>query len=185
MYFVPMLAVAAAPAVTRMPRKRRRRRAGRADAGVVWDGSVEMTDDGTVTANGRPYAVPAGTTVDAFVRVRGLDPASVMSNATASRWSARGTQGRSWLMGTGWSWSGRWPVGELGDARRARLARSRLYVVTDARSERGDLATFLDAILGPASTSSSCARRTPKPVTCCGGRRCSARRPTVTARCSR
>ena len=51
-------------------------------------------------------------------------------------------------MGTGWSWFGRWPVGELGDARRARLARSHLYVVTDARSERGDLAAFLDAILG-------------------------------------
>ena len=32
--------------------------------------------------------------------------------------------------------------------RRDRLERSRLYVVTDARRERGDLAEFLDAILG-------------------------------------
>jgi thiamine-phosphate pyrophosphorylase len=33
------------------------------------------------------------------------------------------------------------------DERRGRLARARLYVVTDARQERGDLASFLDAIL--------------------------------------
>lgn len=32
--------------------------------------------------------------------------------------------------------------------RRGRLADARLYVVTDARAERGDLAEFLDAILG-------------------------------------
>ncbi len=34
-----------------------------------------------------------------------------------------------------------------GAARRERLARSRLYVVTDARRSRGDLAEFLEAIL--------------------------------------
>jgi thiamine-phosphate pyrophosphorylase len=33
-------------------------------------------------------------------------------------------------------------------ARRERLARARLYVVTGARQEKGDLAQFLDAILG-------------------------------------
>jgi thiamine-phosphate pyrophosphorylase len=39
-------------------------------------------------------------------------------------------------------------VGDLGAARRERLARSRLYVVTDARRRQGDLARFVDAILG-------------------------------------
>jgi thiamine-phosphate pyrophosphorylase len=34
-----------------------------------------------------------------------------------------------------------------GDVRRDRLARSRLYVVTDARSARGDLHDFLEAVL--------------------------------------
>lgn len=41
----------------------------------------------------------------------------------------------------------RWPVGSVGGARRERLARSRLYIVTDARQEQGDLIEFLDAIL--------------------------------------
>jgi thiamine-phosphate pyrophosphorylase len=36
---------------------------------------------------------------------------------------------------------------EVGDHRRERLARSRLYVVTDARRARGDLEGFLDSIL--------------------------------------
>ncbi len=38
-------------------------------------------------------------------------------------------------------------MGELGDRRRERLARTRLYVVTDARQRQGDLTTFLEAIL--------------------------------------
>lgn len=38
-------------------------------------------------------------------------------------------------------------MGSLGDRRRERLARSRLYVVSGAREDRGDLAGFLDAIL--------------------------------------
>lgn len=36
----------------------------------------------------------------------------------------------------------------MGESRRERLARSRLYVVTDARRRQGDLARFLDEILG-------------------------------------
>jgi thiamine-phosphate pyrophosphorylase len=36
---------------------------------------------------------------------------------------------------------------DTGEARRDRLSRSRLYVVTDARSGRGDLEDFLEAIL--------------------------------------
>jgi thiamine-phosphate pyrophosphorylase len=35
----------------------------------------------------------------------------------------------------------------VGEGRRGRLARTRLYVVTGAREDRGDLAEFLDAIL--------------------------------------
>ena len=35
----------------------------------------------------------------------------------------------------------------IGDGRRERLGRSRLYVVTGARAERGDLAAFLEEIL--------------------------------------
>lgn len=35
-----------------------------------------------------------------------------------------------------------------GTRRRERLARARLYVVTGARADRGDLAEFLDAVLG-------------------------------------
>jgi thiamine-phosphate pyrophosphorylase len=36
----------------------------------------------------------------------------------------------------------------VGESTRERLARGRLYVVTDARERRGDLRAFLDAILG-------------------------------------
>jgi thiamine-phosphate pyrophosphorylase len=38
--------------------------------------------------------------------------------------------------------------GELGERRRERLDRARLYVVTGARSAEGDLAAFLETILG-------------------------------------
>jgi thiamine-phosphate pyrophosphorylase len=39
-------------------------------------------------------------------------------------------------------------MSRLGDTRRERLARARLYLVTDARIEQGDLAAFLDSVLG-------------------------------------
>jgi thiamine-phosphate pyrophosphorylase len=38
-------------------------------------------------------------------------------------------------------------MSRLGDARRERLARARLYLVTDARTAQGDLDSFLDAVL--------------------------------------
>ena len=38
-------------------------------------------------------------------------------------------------------------MSRLGEARRERLARARLYLVTDARQEQGDLDAFLDAVL--------------------------------------
>ncbi|MGH2573684.1 MAG: thiamine phosphate synthase [Actinomycetota bacterium] len=39
------------------------------------------------------------------------------------------------------------PAGSAGERRRERLSRSRLYVATGAREDRGDLAEFLEAIL--------------------------------------
>jgi thiamine-phosphate pyrophosphorylase len=39
-------------------------------------------------------------------------------------------------------------VGDVGTARRERLASARLYLCTDARRDRGDLPEFLDAVLG-------------------------------------
>jgi thiamine-phosphate pyrophosphorylase len=38
-------------------------------------------------------------------------------------------------------------VGDVGTARHERLANARLYLCTDARRDRGDLAEFLDAVL--------------------------------------
>ncbi|MDT7573625.1 MAG: thiamine-phosphate pyrophosphorylase [Actinomycetota bacterium] len=38
-------------------------------------------------------------------------------------------------------------MGDIGTARRERLAAARLYLCTDARRDRGDLAEFLDAVL--------------------------------------
>ena len=42
----------------------------------------------------------------------------------------------------------RWVMSRLGDFRRDRLARAHLYLVTGARTGQGDLAAFLDAVLG-------------------------------------
>jgi thiamine-phosphate pyrophosphorylase len=41
-----------------------------------------------------------------------------------------------------------WVMSGPGDARRERLARARLYLVTDARRAQGDLEAFLDVVLG-------------------------------------
>jgi sulfur carrier protein len=47
------------------------------------DGASRGHDPGSleVVANGRPYAIDAGTTVEAFIRSRGLDPAFVIVEA--------------------------------------------------------------------------------------------------------
>ena len=57
-------------------------------------------------------------------------------------WSGRATRRSRSPRATGWSSFAPWPVD-----RRERLARSRLYVVTDAREERGDLPRFLETVL--------------------------------------
>jgi thiamine-phosphate pyrophosphorylase len=41
-----------------------------------------------------------------------------------------------------------WVMSGPGDARRERLARARLYLVTDSRQTQGDLEAFLDVVLG-------------------------------------
>src|SRR5205823_5794998 len=81
---------------------------------------------------------------------------------SSSRWRTCGRRARSrrgsvgwatrrcgWPRATAWSWSAPWPVARpAGDAGvRERLSAARLYVVTGARQDRGDLAPFLEAIL--------------------------------------
>ena len=110
-----------------------------------------------VIANGKTYEAEAGATVAAFIRERGMDPAFVIVERNGEsvpreryederlaegdllelvRAVAGGAAPESTL--------GR---GDLGEWRRRRLAASRLYVVTGARAERGDLEEFLEAIL--------------------------------------
>jgi thiamine-phosphate pyrophosphorylase len=126
-----------------------------------------------VTANGEPYEVAAGTSVEAFIVERGLDPRFVLvewngeplerwsyetvtlsdgdrlelvravAGGSASAPSAGPSGGETVLAGRAETAS----TGSLGDWRRRRLAASRLYVVTGARAARGDLAEVLEAIL--------------------------------------
>ena len=129
-----------------------------------------------VTANGEPYEVAAGTSVEAFIVGRGLDPRFVLvewNGEPLERWSyetatlsegdrlelvravaggsgpARSTPGAGHPGGET-VLAGREEAaspGSLGEWRRRRLSASRLYVVTGARADRGDLAEFLEAIL--------------------------------------
>ena len=124
-----------------------------------------------VTANGREYDVPGGTTVAAFIEQRQLDPRSVVveHNGEALERARYGAvtlaEGdRLELVRAVAGGSGPPPgfdpaserttlsfetsaPGSLGQWRRRRLAAARLYVVTDARATRGDLAAFLEEIL--------------------------------------
>jgi thiamine-phosphate pyrophosphorylase len=115
-----------------------------------------------VTANGTDYDVADATTVAAFIRQRSLDPQYVVveRNGEAverARYDdlrlepgdrlelVRAVAGGS---GEGETVLSEPAVaGSLGDWRRRRLAAARLYVVTDARQARGDLAEFLEEIL--------------------------------------
>ena len=116
-----------------------------------------------VTANGRAYDVPPGTTVAAFIRERGLDPQYVVveRNGEAlgrARYETlplregdrlelvRAVAGGS-ADGGETVLSGPSTTASLGQWRRKRLGAARLYVVTDARRKQGDLAGFLDEIL--------------------------------------
>jgi thiamine-phosphate pyrophosphorylase len=102
-----------------------------------------------IVANGTPYEVGPNTTVAAFIRLRGLDPQFVVVE-----WNGEALErvrydavtlsdgDRLELVRAVAGGSGE------GARRRERLARARLYVVTGAREDRGDLEGFLDAILG-------------------------------------
>jgi thiamine-phosphate pyrophosphorylase len=115
-----------------------------------------------VTANGSPCDVPAGTTLAGFIRERDLDPQFVIveRNGEAverARYEATTLEPDDRLelvrAVAGGSGEGETVLsepaapGSLGDWRRRRLAAARLYVVTDARQGRGDLAAFLEEIL--------------------------------------
>jgi thiamine-phosphate pyrophosphorylase len=99
-----------------------------------------------VTANGKPYEVRDGLTVAGFIRERGLDPRHVVVERNGEplerpRYEAVALTDGDWLELV------RAVAGGASDGRRDRLARSRLYVVTGPREDRGDLKEFLDAIL--------------------------------------
>jgi len=125
-----------------------------------------------VTANGREYDVPSGTTVAGFIEQRALDPRHVVveHNGEALERARYATvtldEGdRLELVRAVAGGSGPYPgddpaserttlssaagasPGSLGEWRRRRLAAARVYVVTDARAARGDLADFLEEIL--------------------------------------
>jgi len=103
-----------------------------------------------VVANGKPRAVEDGATVEELVRSLGLDPRFVIVERNGEPLqrrvyaSTRLSQGdrvelvRAVAGGAGTS---------AGRERRERLARARLYIVTDARVGRGDLKDFLEEIL--------------------------------------
>lgn len=98
-----------------------------------------------VTANGKPLEVERGTLVSAFIRSRGLDPRYVVVEHNGEPLE-RARYDDVMLEEGDRLELVRAVAG--GSDRRAKLARARLYVVTDARERRGDLAAFLDAILG-------------------------------------
>jgi len=124
-----------------------------------------------VTANGREYDVAPGTTVAGFIHERSLDPRHVVveHNGEAlerSRYETvtLGEGDRLELVRAVAGGSGPYPndpaserttlsstsassPGTLGEWRRRRLAAARVYVVTDAREDRGDLGDFLEEIL--------------------------------------
>jgi thiamine-phosphate pyrophosphorylase len=101
-----------------------------------------------ILANGKPREVPEGATVEALIRSLGLDPRFVIVERNGepverARYGdvrlAPGDRVELVRAVAGGGDRGAW--------RRERLARSRLYVVTDARRGRGDLEDFLEAIL--------------------------------------
>ena len=101
-----------------------------------------------IVANGTSYDIDPGTTVSAFVDARGLDPRFVIVERNGE--ALERSRFAEVVLGDGDRLELVRAVAggeDPGAARRARLGRSRLYVVTGAREERGDLAAFLEAIL--------------------------------------
>ena len=113
-----------------------------------------------IIANDRPHEVPEGQTLGAFLASRDQDPRYVVverNGEVVKRAEAAGTvlvDGdrliivRAVAGGAGGNGSGGNGSGSLGERRRRRLDGARLYVVTDARRDRGDLEAFLDTICG-------------------------------------
>lgn len=99
-----------------------------------------------VTANGKPYEVRDGLTVAGFIRERGLDPRHVVVEHNGEPLERPRYGEVALAEGDRLELVRAVAGGATGD-RRERLARSRLYVVTGARRDRGDLKEFLDAIL--------------------------------------
>lgn len=111
-----------------------------------------------IVANDRPYEVEAGATVGDFVRARGLDPRYVVVERNGEV-VARDVLDRVALAdddrlilvravagGAGEPGATFPSLSAAGERRQARLHDARLYVVTDARRERGDLERFLTTI---------------------------------------
>lgn len=98
-----------------------------------------------ITANGKSYRVAEGTTVANFIRGRELDPRHVVVEHNGEALE-RNRYERLTLSEGDRLELVRAVAG--GADRRERLARARVYVVTGAREDRGDLDAFLDAILG-------------------------------------
>jgi len=99
-----------------------------------------------VVANGKPRAVEDGTTVEGLIRAVGLDPRFVIVERNGEPLE-RKMYGEIRLEQGDRLELVRAVAGGADPDRVARLARSRLYVVTDARRRRGDLKEFLEAIL--------------------------------------
>src|SRR5262245_59351309 len=96
-----------------------------------------------VVANGKPYEIEPDTTVAAFIEARGLDPRFVIVE-----WNGEPLE-RARYASVVLADGDRMELvravaggDDPGARRRGRLARSRLYVATVARAERGDLADF-------------------------------------------
>ncbi len=103
-----------------------------------------------VIANGTAYDVTAGTTVAAFIRDRGLDPRRVIVELRGEalpravyETTVLADGDRLEVVRAVAGGAGRVD----GGPRRERLARARLYVVTGAPAERGDLESFLESVL--------------------------------------
>ncbi len=121
-----------------------------------------------IVANDRPVDVPDGQTIGEFLASRNQDPRYVVverNGEVVPRSEAAGTplaEGDRLIVvravaggagerigvprGDDEQRSVAPSVGSIGTRRRRRLEASRLYVVTDARRERGDLEDFLDTI---------------------------------------
>lgn len=106
-----------------------------------------------ITVNDRPYELTDGTTLGAFLRAHGWEPAAVAverNGEVVPREVVEDTtlaDGDRLIVVRAVAGGSTLPsVSAEGERRQARLADARLYVITDARRERGDLEAFLTAV---------------------------------------